>query len=264
MDETLEIEELSTEDKKKAINLQDLIYVKKYIDDRHYSKADVDTKIVNDVATETTKKVTEAKEEFAETYYNKKQIDDNNYTKTQADQTFYKRTDTVANATNAVNATNSTYAEYASNDTSKGTIEERLTSLGFKQGSITLPSGCTVIKNVLTRQGNYVIGELLVSVIKDFSGPSSETGYRILSGNISDSKLYPKTGGIEVPASIQFSAGGVGDISVQAKTYAVIEDGEISVYLLAIGAGVNYVYIRDYDDTGVTVRLNFGYEAKPL
>ena len=34
---------------------------------------------------------------------------------------------------NADSATNATYAQYASTDTSKGTIEERLTNLGFKQ-----------------------------------------------------------------------------------------------------------------------------------
>ena len=43
-------------------------------------------------------------------------------------------------------------AEYASNDRSKGTIEERLTSLGFKQGSVTGISGAT-----LTKQGKYAI-----------------------------------------------------------------------------------------------------------
>ncbi len=39
------------------------------------------------------------------------------------------------------NATNATYAQYASEDTTKGTIEERLTRLGFKLGYITLNSG---------------------------------------------------------------------------------------------------------------------------
>lgn len=38
-------------------------------------------------------------------------------------------------ATSAESATNSTYALYASSDTSKGTIEQRLNSMGFKEGS---------------------------------------------------------------------------------------------------------------------------------
>lgn len=47
------IEELSTEDKKKAINLQDLVYVKKYIND---FKEDFETRVKNDAekAAETT------------------------------------------------------------------------------------------------------------------------------------------------------------------------------------------------------------------
>lgn len=41
-------------------------------------------------------------------------------------------------------------------DDSKGTIEERLTRLGFKQGSVALSSG-TATANSVSRQGNYVI-----------------------------------------------------------------------------------------------------------
>ena len=59
---------------------------------------------------------------------------------------------------------NATYAQYASEDTTKGTIEERLTRLGFKEGYFTLTSGSmwgiyntpqtTQLK--VTREGNYV------------------------------------------------------------------------------------------------------------
>ncbi len=60
-------------------------------------------------------------------------------------------------------AINADYAQYASEDTSKGTIEERLTNLGFKKGSISLSSGITASENILTRQGNYVIGKLKIT-----------------------------------------------------------------------------------------------------
>ena len=43
-------------------------------------------------------------------------------------------------------------------DTSKGTVEERLTKLGFKEGSVSLSSGITATTNRVTRQGNYVNG----------------------------------------------------------------------------------------------------------
>lgn len=50
-------------------------------------------------------------------------------------------------------------------DISKGTVEERLTNLGFKQGSVQLIEGYTATINVLKRQGNYVLGELAVNNI---------------------------------------------------------------------------------------------------
>lgn len=57
--------------------------------------------------------------------------------------------------------TNATYAQYASEDTSKGTIEERLTSLGFKTGSLEIladDSGRkpSVNLNLIRKEGNVV------------------------------------------------------------------------------------------------------------
>lgn len=49
-------------------------------------------------------------------------------------------------------------------DNSKGTIEERLDALGFKQGSLIFPDIFPIVKSVklnkLERQGNYVLGTL--------------------------------------------------------------------------------------------------------
>ncbi len=64
------------------------------------------------------------------------------------------------NGTTVKNATQATRASYSSADTSKGTIETRLTNLGFKSGSVTLSSGSATV-NTITRQGNYVIGRLV-------------------------------------------------------------------------------------------------------
>ena len=83
LNENLNVEELSTEDKKKAINLQDLIYVKKYIDNNHYSKAETDDMLQSTVEAEVAAKT-----------YGKSEI----YTKTETDNTFYKKTDDVNNA----------------------------------------------------------------------------------------------------------------------------------------------------------------------
>ena len=71
-------------------------------------------------------------------------------------------------------AVNATYAQYASTDTSKGTIEERLTRLGFKEGVIDLNSIAPVTStNYVHRQGNYVTGQLAWRTF--FSLPSGDT-----------------------------------------------------------------------------------------
>lgn len=94
-----QVEELSIEDKKKAINLQDLKYVKAYIDQNHYKKRETDEQIAAAI-----------------------EASDKSYTKTEADSKFYKKTDIIHNAahaanadnaTNAVNATNADEAQYA-------------------------------------------------------------------------------------------------------------------------------------------------------
>lgn len=59
-------------------------------------------------------------------------------------------------------------AIYASSDKSKGTIEERLTKLGFSEGSFTFigsMSGATVVTNSIKKQGKYVIANLGVGPI---------------------------------------------------------------------------------------------------
>lgn len=55
-------------------------------------------------------------------------------------------------------------------DIDKGTVEERLTKLGFKEGTIEFDSSLTieagdVIENYLHRQGNYVLGRLRTDII---------------------------------------------------------------------------------------------------
>lgn len=71
----------------------------------------------------------------------------------------------------AKKATEAKIAEYASVDTSKGTIEERLTALGFKSGTVDVDfdrlyyegnetDPVTTITNYVVRQGNFVIGEV--------------------------------------------------------------------------------------------------------
>lgn len=56
---------------------------------------------------------------------------------------------------------NAKIAQYASEDVSKGTIEQRLTNLGFKEGNASVLVNTTSIsENYVKRQGNYIIGRL--------------------------------------------------------------------------------------------------------
>ena len=111
-------------------------------------------------------------------------------------------------------AQNATYATYASSDTSKGTIEERLTNLGFRQGAVILGSGFTASINTLKRQGNYVLGELYVTDQSPslsevlFTFPSDFTPisgtdivtFSVISGVVSQISISP-VGGIIIYVS---------------------------------------------------------------
>ena len=84
--------------------------------------------------------------------------------------------DEADTATTATNATNATYAQYASSDTSKGTIEERLTNLGFKTGTCTL--GGTAPASLrqrftcsLTKQGKRVLFNMSAYIAPDRTNP---------------------------------------------------------------------------------------------
>ena len=81
IDENLEVEELSTEDKKKAINLQDLIYVKEYIKNRHYSKAETD-EIIDDMTSDMDVRINSAV-----------QASTKSYTKEESDERYLKKSD---------------------------------------------------------------------------------------------------------------------------------------------------------------------------
>lgn len=121
--ENLINDELPLEDQKKAINLQDLIYIKKYIDDNHYDITEIDNmlpsaalKAVQDVSyTKTEIDATRyTKNEIDSRHYTKSEIDTKHYTKTQADDTFYSKGQTVDRAALAERVAFTTVAPTAS------------------------------------------------------------------------------------------------------------------------------------------------------
>lgn len=159
-------------------------------------------------------------------------------------------------------------------DNSKGTIEERLDKLGFRQGSIELASGYTASTNTLKRQGNYVIGQLVftpdafaklhftISTVNMY-----QTSERFLIGKI-PTEFRPKSAqdcGIDCWLEFYSFAPGSSYSDITLKTGAYITftpDG--FVYIRLYGYKNVRFNIEVLVDNDKSCRVTFGYEAKPL
>lgn len=119
-------------------------------------------------------------------------------------------------------------AMYASSDTSKGTIEERLTKLGFSEGSFTLignVSGTTIITNSIKKQGKYVIANFAATnidsskiYVNSMFAPKENT---IVSASGMDSNLKVITSAIiKTNGSIEIKDGNNNTIT-SAVTFAM-------------------------------------------
>lgn len=149
-------------------------------------------------------------------------------------------------------------------DINKGTVEERLNALGFKEGSINLNYDAT--QNKVFRQGNYVFG------YAEFSGSPSGT-----IGTL-DEIFRPKETvniGVKISASAYASGGGTGT-SVTSDTYKsdiyanIDTNGNIYVQNSGIGfSDRNNVSsaVQAYVSCSCSFAIKgiyFGYEANPL
>ena len=136
-------------------------------------------------------------------------------------------------------------AEYAKGGENKGTIEERLTNLGFKEGSITLSgaiASSSVVQNKITRQGNYCLFNL------DLSGVNISVDYQNpkFIGNLSSNFLPLET--------------------YYGSCY-VSTDDTTDPFLLKISE-TGDVYLMESGTSSATISnlqaIGLGYEAKPL
>ena len=151
-----------------------------------------------------------------------------------------------------------TLAYYASEDHSKGTIEERLTNLGYREGTIILDKalGGTIVKGTLKRQGNYVIGDIIIDY--------ADAGYPNVSGTI-----YPFTlpDGF-IPSNDNDTYLGSIQCYIGSSTSENNPRGVCSVNLISTTS--NNVQIFNMSATSVSnialMRLNvhLGYKAVPL
>lgn len=131
-------------------------------------------------------------------------------------------------------------AEYASADTAKGTIEQRLTSLGFRQGSVSLASGTATV-NIVKRTGNYVIGNVVGKTLA-FAPPAI---LLTLPSYFRPKTQYSFWAGVQSWVGPDMSSNDLIEVTIRTNGQVYLS-GTITGY-----------FITEYN-------LNFGFEANPI
>lgn len=152
-------------------------------------------------------------------------------------------------------------------DISKGTVEERLEKLGFKQGSITLNSGFTATNNIILRQGNYCIlnfrFQLTSSQIQNliFNGNSitvGTLGEEFKPMTAISNYVYVST------LTWNFTLGGnsikINNVNV-CVGFNILANGTVELRSLGI---INMSNASQPNISTPYVSVQVGYEAKPL
>lgn len=152
-------------------------------------------------------------------------------------------------------------------DIQKGTIEERLDALGFKQGVITLDStranwSSYVKENYLKRQGNYVIGHLKTDLTilnrNLFIDENDGTAIGIIP-----SDFIPKDNKSIVITNIGIQAIGLDTSNVELLGFNCQIIGQ-NVMLTITNLRTNTKTSRQITYSLPNFDIVFGYEAKPL
>ena len=133
-------------------------------------------------------------------------------------------------------------------DSSKGTIEQRLTNLGFKQGSVILGNNITATQNVLTRQGNYVLGHLILNVGKLTGGAIAFT--------LPDDFVIKSS---DTAFIIPFAEGN----NIEGTRYAGTFTQNYSNGKFTNSFYIGW-FIKDSNADDTHLEIKFGYEAEPL
>lgn len=136
-------------------------------------------------------------------------------------------------------------------DISKGTVEERLTNLGFKQGVMTTPSSLfTPITNYVKRQGNYVIGKL---EYEDYQSQPTDMIIAKIPEN-----FRPKQTEI-IGVNFQSSVISDGTEPAEINGWALIKvNGDVQSQIFDNGGDSHLLITNKYKG------ISFGYEANPL
>lgn len=182
---------------------------------------------------------------------------------------------------NVVGCQKANVANYASSDTSKGTIEERLTNLGFKTGSTTTgeftwsSTAQTYFDTTNSyingyRQGNYVILEIYLKPNKSYWGNIFSMYTNLIQWN--SAEIY-RIFGPKNNQEIKFNILGTFDGSLYGLNNFIRgrwemgtsgRVGSFGVTIAGFGANnillssINYVNYFEFN------KIQVGYEANPL
>ena len=150
------------------------------------------------------------------------------------------------------------YAMYASEDTSKGTIEERLNRLAERQYSITDTSGNVL--GTIRRQGNFAIGTIDLSKKSGDITPIDRNFAPISTISFGcDGKLYVYATG-QFSSTVKETGGSLPYVTFSSGGSITTSTGsEVSK---SVSAGAYYGY-ASANATSLSV-CKFGYEVRPF
>lgn len=153
----------------------------------------------------------------------------------------------VSNVAKEIKAIEYTGTALVGYDISKGTIEQRLSNLGFKQGNI-VDGGGNVVGTII-RQANMVTGILNIKGSKIPSNPAGlSKAFYIQSGDYNKQEFLPKNDGVWLMSIMS-------NVDSSKAFRCVIVNDE--------GMPIRFTNTFD-NDFIVEFDLTFGYEAKPI
>lgn len=155
-------------------------------------------------------------------------------------------------------------AEYASADKTKGTIEQRLTNLGFKSGAVENLVG-TASENEITRQGNYVIGKLTYQTT---TSDSWHVGDKIGTIPVNFRPKQPQTISFArsaYPAGVDGYIYCFGTITIGTNGDITLTRGSKTTYYeQSINSLTYYRRVNITTIIDIGPNINFAYEAQPI
>ena len=152
-------------------------------------------------------------------------------------------------------------------------LESKLKDLGFYEGSISLESGSTASTNKLTRQGNYVIGELVLTQLDNsvMTSCPCKTGMvdnwkTIIIGTVPEYFIPKNEGGVTVGCECVIDAGtmSAGSRAIGSVLPAISGEGVVKLFIKAKTSDPDGGDFRVYHSSSNPLTLKFGYQTKSL